>query len=74
MMIKKTLDITADLIRRKKVSRDYIRSLTPAEKIEKLVVLQNQTYQMLLIRHQNGGLPIPEEWRKWHEARYQRPQ
>ncbi len=59
----------ADLKRRKKISRDYIRSLSPIEKIEKLVALQNQYYQMLEIRQLNGGNPIPEKWRKWHKAR-----
>lgn len=68
---KKTMQdaSVADLKRRKKISRDYIRSLSPIEKIEKLVVLQNQYYQMLEIRQLNGGKPIPEKWRKWHKAR-----
>lgn len=59
----------ADLKRRKKISRDYIRSLSPIEKIEKLVALQKQYYQMLEIRQENGGKPIPEKWQKWHKAR-----
>lgn len=59
-----------DLKRRKKISRDHLRSLSPIEKIERLVTLQNQYYQMLLIREQNGGRPVPERWRKWHQARY----
>jgi hypothetical protein len=60
---------TADLERRKKVSRRYLRSLSPIEKIEKLFELQNQYYQMLVIREQNGGHEIPKKWRKWHDAR-----
>ena len=51
-------------------SKGYLRSLSPLEKIEKLVQLQEQYYQMLLIREQNGGRPIPERWRKWHKARF----
>ena len=64
-------EIIEDLNTRKKVSRNYLRSLSPLEKIEKLVQLQEQYYQMLLIREQNGGRPIPEKWRKWHKARYE---
>ncbi len=63
--------VIEDLNRRKKVSRSYLRSLSPLEKIEKLVQLQEQYYQMLEIREQNGGRPIPEKWQKWYRARYQ---
>jgi hypothetical protein len=48
-----------------------MRSLSPLEKIEKLVQLQEQYYQILKIREQNGGRPIPEKWRKWHKVRYE---
>ena len=64
-------EVIEDLNRRKKVSRNYLRSLSPLEKIEKLVQLQEQYYQMLLIREKNGGRSIPEKWRKWHKARYE---
>lgn len=63
--------VIEDLTNRKKVSRDYLRSLSPAEKIEKLVQLQEQYYQMLNIREQNGGRPIPEKWQKWYKARFE---
>ncbi|CAN5681170.1 hypothetical protein BH20ACI4_BH20ACI4_09020 [soil metagenome] len=63
--------IIENLKKRKKTSREYLRSLSPLEKIEKLVNLQEQYYQMLLIREQNGGRPIPEKWRKWHKARFE---
>lgn len=58
-----------NLKRRKKISRDYLRSLSPIEKVEKLVALQNQYYEVLRIREQNGGKPIPANWRKWYKAR-----
>jgi hypothetical protein len=64
-------EIIFNLAQRKKVSRDYLRSLSPLEKVEKLVQLQEQYYQMLLIREQNGGCPIPEKWKKWHKARFE---
>ncbi len=64
-------EIIKDLKRRKQTSRAYLRSLSPIEKIEKLVQLQEQYYQMLKIREENGGRPIPEKWRKWHRARYE---
>lgn len=71
--MKNNLDIEVikDLKRRKKTSREYLRSLSPLEKVEKLVALQNQYYQMLAIREQNGGRPIPEKWREWYKARFE---
>jgi hypothetical protein len=64
-------EVIKDLNRRKKVSREFLRSLSPLEKIEKLVQLQEQYYQMLEIREQNGGRRIPEKWQKWHRARFE---
>jgi hypothetical protein len=64
-------EVIKDLNRRKKVSREFLRSLSPLEKIEKLVQLQEQYYQMLEIREQNGGRPIPEKWQKWYRVRHQ---
>jgi hypothetical protein len=46
-----------------------MRSLSPLEKIEKLVQLQEQYFQFLEIRERNGGKPIPEQWLKWRKAR-----
>ncbi len=63
----------ADLSRRKTISRQYLRSLSPAEKIAKLVALQEQYYQMLLLREKTGGRPIPEKWQKWFMARHGGP-
>ncbi len=63
--------IIADLERRKKHSREFLRNLSPEEKIAKLVELQEQYYAMLKAREQNGGRAIPEKWRKWHAARYE---
>ncbi len=59
----------SDLARRKKISREFIRSLTPLEKVGKLVDLQRQYYEMLLIRERNGGPAIPEKWSKWYRVR-----
>ncbi len=64
-------EVVADLKRRKKTSREYLRSLSPAEKIARLVDLQEQYYQMLIAREKNGGRQIPEKWKKWHKARYE---
>lgn len=64
-------EIIKDLRRRKKSSRRYLSSLSPAEKIAKLVDLQEQYYQMLKLREENGGRAIPERWRKWLAARYE---
>ena len=64
-------EIIKDLTKRKKTSREYLRALSPEEKIAKLVELQEQYYKMLEIREQNGGRKIPAKWRKWHNARYE---
>jgi hypothetical protein len=63
-------EIIEDLTQRKKRSREFLRLLSPEEKIAKLVELQERYYQMLKLREQNGGRAIPERWRKWHTARY----
>jgi hypothetical protein len=64
-------EVIEDLQKRKKSARGFLRSLSPEEKIAKLVELQERYYQMLELREQNGGRPIPERWRKWHKARYE---
>lgn len=64
-------EVIADLTKRKKRSREYLRSLSPAEKIAKLVELQEHYYQMLVIRQKNSGQNIPLNWQKWHKARYE---
>ena len=64
-------EIIEDLTRRKKKSREFLRSLSPEEKIARLVELQKRYYQMLKTREENGGRAIPERWRKWHAARYE---
>lgn len=64
-------EVIADLTKRKKRSREYLRSLSPTEKISKLVELQERYYQMLVIRQKNSGQTIPLNWQKWHKARYE---
>jgi hypothetical protein len=64
-------EVIENLAKRKKISRNYLRSLSPTEKVEKLVQLQQWYYEMLLIREQNGGRAIPEKWKKWHKARFE---
>ncbi len=64
-------EIIADLKRRKKTAREHLRSLSPAEKIAKLVDLQEHYYQTLVAREANGGRKIPAKWQKWHEVRYE---
>ncbi|MBA3601433.1 MAG: hypothetical protein H0W45_09400 [Acidobacteria bacterium] len=66
------MEVIADLKRRKKTSREYLRSLSPAEKIAKLVDLQERYYQTLVVREANGGRKIPGKWQKWQKARYEK--
>jgi hypothetical protein len=60
----------SELTKLKKISREFLRSLSPDEKVEKLVALQEQYYSMLALREANGGKPIPNEWHKWYAARH----
>ena len=60
----------AELTRRKNISRSYLRSRPPEEKIAQLINLQERYYEMLAAREANGGRPIPIKWRKWHAARH----
>jgi predicted CopG family antitoxin len=64
-------EVIADLNRRKKTSREFLRNLSPSEKIAELVDLQERYYTMLKAREENGGSEIPERWRKWQKARYE---
>jgi hypothetical protein len=64
-------EIVEDLARRKNRSREFLRNLSPSEKIARLVELQERYYQMLKTREENGGRAIPERWRKWYRARYE---
>lgn len=64
-------EIIEDLKQRKNRSREYLRNLSPSEKIAKFTELQERYYQMLKAREENGGRAIPERWRKWHTARYE---
>ena len=64
-------EVVADLNHRKQRSREFLRNLTPAEKIAKLVDLQEHYYQTLSIREAGGGRAIPDKWRKWHKARHE---
>lgn len=65
--------IIGDLRHRKAVSREYLRALSPIKKIEHLFSLQEQYYQMLVAREENGGIPVPEKWHKWYRARHGLP-
>ena len=60
----------SELTKRKEESRAFLRSLSPDEKVAKLIELQEQYYSVLALREANGGKPIPSEWRKWFASRH----
>jgi hypothetical protein len=62
-----------DLKRRKKIFRRFTQSLSPTDKIQQLVVLQEHYYELLEIREAGGGRKIPENWKKWRAARRNKP-
>ena len=57
-----------DLKQRKTNLRNYLRSLSPTEKIVQLELLQKRYYALLRTREANGGRKVPEKWQKWNEA------
>jgi hypothetical protein len=57
-----------ELRRRKRVSRNYVRNMSPTEKILQLEELQERCYELMEIREQNGGLPVPDNWKRWRKA------
>ncbi len=59
-----------DLVDRKAESRAFLRSLSPEDKIARLVDLQQQYFSVLKAREASGGKPVPSEWQKWYEARH----
>lgn len=61
---------TAELTKRKNISRSYLRSLSPEAKIAQLINLQERYHEMLSVREANGGKPIPVKWQKWYTARH----
>lgn len=63
--------VIENLKERKTRSRERLRTLSPIEKIAKLVELQDHYYQLLVIRQKNDGKDIPLGWQKWHKARYE---
>ena len=69
------IEIIDELKGRRKNCREYLRSLSLAEKSN----VSRFSEKILLISHlhvhaKNGSRPIPEKWLKWNEARYQASQ
>lgn len=61
-------DPIGDLRRRKANFRNYVRDLSPTQKILELEALQERFYELMKVREENGGLPVPDGWRRWHKA------
>ena len=58
----------AELRSRKASVRATMRNMTPTQKIIQLEALQERFYELLEIRRQNFGRPIPDEWQRWKRA------
>ncbi len=56
------------LLQEKKKYRLHVRKLPLTERLRNLEELQEQSYEILRIREQNGGRPIPEDWQRWAKA------
>ena len=57
-----------DLKRRKANFRNYVRNLSPTEKIVQLEILQKRSYALMKAREANGGRKVPENWERWNDA------
>ncbi len=56
------------LKKQKQIFREYTRKLSVEEKMRQLTALQWHYYELLEIRENNGGRPMPEKWQKWRKA------
>jgi hypothetical protein len=55
-------------LEQKRRYRSYAKDLSLSERLRQLESLQEQSYEILRIREENGGKPIPPDWRRWAEA------
>lgn len=58
----------AMLVEQKRKYREHVRNMSLSDRLRRLEALQEQTYEILLIREANGGKPIPEGWQRWKKA------
>lgn len=62
------LDSKALLVEQKSKYRSFVRNLPLIERLRQLEELQHQSYEILRLREENGGLPVPSGWKKWAAA------
>ncbi len=55
-------------LEQKRRYRTHVRNLSLSDRLRQLEALQEQSYEILLIREANGGRPVPIGWRRWAEA------
>ncbi len=58
----------ASFLEEKRRYRTFARNLTLGERLRHLEALQEQSYEILRVREENGGKPVPTGWRRWAEA------
>lgn len=56
------------LIEQKRKYREHVRNMSVSDRLRRLEALQEQTYEILRIREENGGKPIPKDWQRWQSA------
>lgn len=61
-------EVIEDLTRRKAAMRQYLRNLSPTEKIIQLELLQKRTYNLAETRQQNGKGEIQDKLKIWRKA------
>ncbi len=56
------------LVEKKRKYREYVRNMSRSDRLRRLEALREPTYEILRIRAENGGMPIPEGWQRWAKA------
>jgi hypothetical protein len=51
-------------LEQKRKYRIHARNVPLGDRLRQLEVLQEQSYEIMSIREANGGMPVPEGWKK----------
>lgn len=55
-------------LEQKRKYRIHVRGMSLGDRLRQLEALQEQSYEIMSIREENGGMPVPEGWKKWAKA------
>lgn len=55
-------------LEQKRKYRIHARNVPLVDRLRQLETLQEQSYEIMRIREENGGIPVSEGWRQWAKA------